>query len=62
VRLGAWRGGLPAFRGAPIADVRVEFDRFFDGRRGGDSVKRTKWILYYEKLIRATVLPVRLGC
>jgi hypothetical protein len=51
---------LPAFRGgAPMADVRVEFDRFFDGRRGGDSVKGGSG--YHEKLIRATVLPVRLG-
>ena len=45
VRLGVWRGRVACFRGAPMADVRVEFDRFFDGRRGGDSVKRTKWIL-----------------
>jgi hypothetical protein len=36
---------LPAFRGAPMADVRVEFDRFFDGRRGGDSMIRAKRIL-----------------
>ena len=46
---GRSRGGLPALRGvpmdAPMADVRSEFDRFFDGWKCGDRVKGTKWTL-----------------